>query len=129
LALLLALVSPWIASFVSAGQIVLDPWLVGGFVAFVVVQAAKYPLGMYMTDQRGLRFQVVPLLILVPVNLGLSWWLVGLVGAGGPIIGSAVSVLLCQVLPDLWYVSRDLKRRAQLAAAEVVRADSERGTL
>lgn len=112
LALGLAFLSGWIAWFVSDGKIRLDFWLVAGFVAFVVVQAAKYPLGMYMTDKKGLRFQVWPILVMVPANLGLSWWLIGVVGAGGPIIGSAVTVLLCQVLPNLIYVRRDLRRRA-----------------
>ncbi len=107
----LGLASPFLADFISVGRITLDLWLVLGFVAFISLQAAKYPIGMYMTDQRGLWFQVVPILILVPLNLGLSWWLITLVGAGGPIIGSAISVALCQVLPNFWYVRRDLRTK------------------
>jgi O-antigen/teichoic acid export membrane protein len=108
----LALLSGWIADFISDGAIRLDPWLVAGFVVFVTLQACKYPLGMYMTDKKGLAFQVPPILVLVPLNLGLSWWLIGVVGAGGPIIGSAVSVLVCQVVPNYLYVRRDLRRRS-----------------
>lgn len=122
LALVLALFSGWIADFISDGAIRLDFWLVGGFVAFVTLQATKYPLGMYMTDKKGLTFQVPPILVMVPLNLGLSWWLIGVVGAGGPIIGSAISVLLCQVVPNYLYVRRDLKRRARDA-----QVDAERG--
>ena len=85
-----------------AGQIHLDLWL-RSFVVFVALQAAKYPIGMYMTDKRGLVFQVVPILVMVPLNLGLSWWLIGVVGAGGPVVGGR-SVALCQVVPNLWYV-------------------------
>ena len=114
----LALLSGWIARFVSDGKITLDFWLVTGFVAFVAVQAAKYPLGMYMTDKRGLKFQVWPILALVPLNLGISWWLIGVIGPGGPIIGSTVTVLACQVIPNYIYVRRDLKRRTAQAAAE-----------
>ncbi|MCU1438800.1 MAG: polysaccharide biosynthesis protein [Naasia sp.] len=109
--LALAVVSPWLVEFVSDGQLHLDGWLVGGFVAFVALQAAKYPVGMYMTDERGLKFQVIPILILVPLNLGLSWYLIPIIGAGGPIIGSAISTLLCQLVPNLLYVRRDLARR------------------
>ena len=127
MAVVLAYVSPWIAGFVSDGKIVLDGWLVGGFIAFVALQALKYPLGMYMTDKRGLQFQVVPLLIMVPLNLGISWWLIDVVGSGGPIIGSAVAVLLCQVLPDIWYVRRDLRRRAGLIQAEAAAAEAPVG--
>jgi hypothetical protein len=122
LAGVLALVSPFIADYVSGGRITLDGWLIGGFVAFVAMQAMKYPLGMYMTDKRGLQFQVIPILIMVPLNLGISWWLIGVVGAGGPIIGSAVSVLLCQVIPSFVYVSRDLRRRSAEAGEPVVTA-------
>lgn len=110
----LAVLAPWIAAFVSAGKIVL-PWpLLVGFVVFVAMQAAKYPLGMYMTDARGLRFQVLPIVLMVPLNLGLSWLLIQPLGAAGPIVGSCVSVFLCQVLPTLWYVTRDLRRRREL---------------
>jgi O-antigen/teichoic acid export membrane protein len=112
---ILGLLSPWLAAFISGGKIELNFWLIGGFVVFVALQAAKYPIGMYMTDKRGLVFQVVPILIMVPLNLGISWWLIGVVGAGGPIIGSAITVALCQVIPNFWYVRRDLrKRRAEL---------------
>lgn len=110
----LALISPYLAEFISGGRIVLDPWLVGGFIAFVALQAAKYPIGMYMTDAQGLRFQVVPILIMVPINLGISWALIDVIGAGGPIVGSTISVLLCQIVPNYLYVRRDLRtRRAQ----------------
>ncbi|MGN6407162.1 MAG: lipopolysaccharide biosynthesis protein [Curtobacterium sp.] len=111
LATALALVSPWLVQVVSSGRLQLDGWLVWGFVVFATVQAAKYPIGMYMTDDRGLRFQVLPILILVPLNLGLSWWLVGIIGAGGTIVGSTVAVVLCQVIPNLLYVRHDLRRR------------------
>ena len=74
---------------------------------------------MYMTDHRGLWFQVVPILVLVPLNLGISWWLIGVLGAGGPVIGSAISVALCQVLPNFWYVQRDLARKRRLPETQL----------
>jgi O-antigen/teichoic acid export membrane protein len=112
----LALASPWIVKFVAGDKIHLDGWLLGGFVVFAALQASKYPVGMYMTDKRGLSFQVLPILIMVPLNLGISWWLIGVVGPGGTIIGSAVSVLLCQVIPNVFYVRRDLARRRRALA-------------
>ncbi|MDF8266472.1 lipopolysaccharide biosynthesis protein [Luteipulveratus flavus] len=109
--LLLAALLPVATPLLSDGRISLDAPLVAGFVAFVAVQAAKYPLGMYLTDARGLRFQVAPILVLVPLNLVMSWLLVAPLGAAGPVWGSALAVLLCQVLPNLWYVRRDLAAR------------------
>lgn len=120
LGMLLWAVLPLVAVLVTDGKIVL-PWpLVAGFVAFVTLQALKYPSGMYMTDARGLRFQVVPILVMVPVNLGLSWALIAPLGAAGPVLGSAVSVLLCQVLPNAWYVRRDLAARRRVASGAPV---------
>jgi O-antigen/teichoic acid export membrane protein len=113
----LALVSPWLTQFVSGGKIQLPPILLISFVVFVALQACKYPIGMYMTDKGGLVFQVVPILIMVPLNLGVSWALISPFGAAGPIMGSALSVALCQVIPNFWYVSRDLKRRRAAVAA------------
>lgn len=111
LAALLGVLLPWFAPLISGGRITLSPWLIIGFVLFVGAQAAKYPLGMYMTDARGLRFQVLPIFVLVPVNLAISWLLINPLGAAGPILGSAIAVTMCQVLPNVWYVRRDLARR------------------
>jgi O-antigen/teichoic acid export membrane protein len=117
-AVALALVLPWVVPVVSDGAVRLDGWLTWALVALVAVQAANYPLGMYMTDAAGLRFQVPPVLLMVPVNLGLSWWLTLQVGAGGPVVGSAVAVALCQFAPGVFFVRRDLRRRtARLSPA------------
>lgn len=121
----LAAVSPWVVGFVTGGEFVLDPLLVAGFVVFIGLQAAKYPLGMYMTDARGLRFQVIPIVLMVPLNLGLSWVFIGSVGAAGAVLASAVSVSLCQVIPNLWYVHRDLARRRAQGAGEVPDLDAD----
>jgi hypothetical protein len=71
---------------------------------------------MYMTDDRGLRFQVVPILIMLPLNIGLSIVLIGRIGSAGPVWALVVSTLTCQVLPYLWYVRRDLRHRRAEAA-------------
>jgi hypothetical protein len=75
----------------------------------MVLQATKYPLGMYMTDARGLRYQAFMIIAFLPVNLGLSWVLAVQIGAPGPIIGSAVGVLFSQVLANWLYVRRELR--------------------
>lgn len=116
LAVVLAVISPWIAGFVSDGEITLGWPILVSYVVFVALQAAKYPVGMYMTDAKGLQFQVLPILCMVPLNLGLSWVLIPVLGAAGPIVGSAVAVAICQVVPNLWYVQRDLAKRRRLAA-------------
>jgi O-antigen/teichoic acid export membrane protein len=124
---LLALASPFLVHFVSGGKIHLPVTLLVSFVVFVGLQACKYPIGMYMTDKAGLVFQVLPILIMVPLNLFVSWALIAPLGAAGPIIGSALTVAGCQVVPNLWYVSKDLAKRRAAAAAggSAIDQDSE----
>ncbi len=116
--IVLAVCSPWLASVASGGTIRLPVGLVVAFTVFMALQGVKYPLGMYMTDARGLRYQALMILLLLPVNLGLSVWLAYRWGAAGPVVGSAVSVFLCQVLANWWYVRREVRRRTASAAVE-----------
>ena len=104
--LLLAVASPWLSSIATGGRVHLSWWLVLSFSVFMTLQATKYPLGMFMTDAAGLRFQAFMSLVLLPLNLGLSIPLAIRWGAVGPVIGSAVSVLLCQVIANWIYVRR-----------------------
>ena len=118
LALVLVAITPWAARVMSGGEVVLPAALVWAFAAYVAVEAGKQPLGMYMTDPRGLQFQVVPVLILVPMNLAISWALIGPFDAAGPILGSVISVVLCQILPYAWWVRRDVARRRRELAQQ-----------
>lgn len=118
--LALGLASDWLATKASGGVIHLGVALVATFSVFMILQAVKYPLGMYMTDARGLRYQALMIVfLLLPLNLALSWVLAIRWGAVGPVVGSAVSVLLTQVVGNWIYVRRDLRRRAS-EAVEVV---------
>ena len=107
---LLSLSSPWLAGWASGGHIHLGLELVVSFSFLMVFQAMKYPLGMYMTDARGLRYQAVMIvLLLLPLNLGLSWYLATKIGAAGPVIGSAAGVFCTQVVANWIYVRRELR--------------------
>ncbi len=70
-----------------------------------------------MTDERGLRFQVVPVLLMTVSNVALSWVLIEPLGAAGPVVGSAVAILVFQVVPNSIWVARDLRARRRAAAA------------
>ncbi len=109
----LVLVLPVLEAVVTDGALHLGSLVVVGWCAFVLVQAVLYPLGMYMTDEAGLRFQVVPVLAMCVSNVALTWVLVERLGAAGPVLASALAVLVCQVLPGAWYVRRDLARRSE----------------
>jgi O-antigen/teichoic acid export membrane protein len=107
----LALISPWLADKASGGEIRLSGAIIVSFAVLMVLQALKYPLGMYMTDVRGMRYQALMIVLLLPINLGLSWYLAIRWGAVGPVIGSAIGVFLCQVAANWIYVRRDALAR------------------
>ncbi|WP_307861520.1 polysaccharide biosynthesis protein [Cellulomonas wangleii] len=108
----LVLALPALEALVTDGALHLGAGVVLGWCGFVLVQAVLYPVGMYMTDEAGLRFQVVPVLSMCVSNVLLTWWLVGRLGAAGPVLASALAVLVCQLVPGVRYVRRDLARRA-----------------
>lgn len=115
----MAAVAPWLASMISGDQLSLSWALIAAFVVFVALQSAKYPVGMYMTDLAGLRFQVLPAITMIPIALIGSWVLIPPLGAAGNLIAVACAVAVCQVVPNLFYVRRDLRRRRLVSAAKV----------
>nr|WP_166755975.1 oligosaccharide flippase family protein [Modestobacter marinus] len=110
--LAVALAAPLLTELASGGRITLGPLLLVSFAVLMVLQAVKYPLGMFMTDARGLRFQAMGIVCALPLNVALSWFLAGPLGAAGPVIGSIVGVLCSQVLASAWYVRRRLRAAA-----------------
>ncbi|GAA4721702.1 Membrane protein involved in the export of O-antigen and teichoic acid [Promicromonospora umidemergens] len=111
LSLLLAVLLPVLVPLVTDGKLGLTLSLVAAFVAFTIVQAAKYPIGMYMTDTAGLRAQVLPIVLMVPLNLALTWWSIPYLGAAGPVWATAASVVVCQVVPTTLWVRRRLRQQ------------------
>lgn len=112
---LLSLAAPLLARVASGGRIHLPVLLLVMFSLLTVLQAAMYPFGMYLTDVAGLRFQALMMVVMVPLNVGLSWWLAIRAGAVGPVVGSVVGVGVCQLLGPWWWI-----RRRQSAPARTV---------
>ena len=71
-----------------------------------------------MTDREGLRFQVLPIVLMVPTNIALAWVLVPVAGSAAPVIACAVGVLVFQVIPNAFWVRWDLAR--ERAAPQLV---------
>lgn len=102
----MAAASGFLANLASGGSIQL-PWqLVLAYSLFVVIQAAKNPLGSYLTDARGLRFQAYMSFGMLPVILLISIALASHLGAVGPVVASAIGVLIFQVVANWIYVAR-----------------------
>jgi len=104
LAFALVAAGPWVAQFVSKGKIEVG---YGVFVAFgllLIVHASWFPTGMLLMDRDGLRFQAVASVVMVVINLPVSAVLAYHVGAAGPILGSAVAVVIAMWVPGVWKV-------------------------
>lgn len=106
--------SPLLAKFASGGEITLGLGILLAFSLLMTFQALQYPMGMYLTDVPGLRFQALMVTLMLPVNLALSLWLASVIGAAGPVLGSAISVGLFQVVANGVFV----RRRRTLNATE-----------
>lgn len=115
----IAAVSPWLAAGASDGSIELPVSVLAAFSALMVVQAARYPLGSYLTDAPGLRFQAWLILGMLPVNLALSVLLTPALGAVGPLLGSIVSMTVFQLFGTWWFVRRERRRRAANGGSHV----------
>lgn len=128
-----AYVSPFAASFLFAGGsaalcvavIVVSPWLFsilsGGAISvslptlltlsfLTTVQAFLYPMTMFLMDKNGLRFQLAPAALMTLMALTLSALLIPSIGAAGPGISTAVSILLVQVTTSTVYIHWRQKR-------------------
>lgn len=110
--LILGLASRWLTELASGGEIILELDLIIAFSIFIVVQSAKYPFGMYLTDAWGLRVQAYFILGMLPVNLGLTILLIPSLGPVGPVVGSIVGVALFQLLPNWLLVRRKIRTLA-----------------
>lgn len=103
---MVGLASGILSEAATGGAIQLSLPLVIAFIALVVMQGLKYPLGMYMTDAAGLKFQAAMILMLLPINVAISIVLARSIGAAGPVIGSVITVAVFQVAANTWYVRR-----------------------
>lgn len=107
----MALVGGWVFGFISGGKVEVPLSIIFAFGTMVAVQAALYPLGMFMMDTAGVRFQVLPTLLMAVTSVVLALVLTPLLGAIGPMIANSFAVVACQIVP---YAIR-IRRRAREA--------------
>lgn len=115
------ILSPFLTHFASDGKVQLGWLLVISFSVLMIIQALQYPMGMYLTDRNGLRFQASMVVLLLPANLAISWFLSLHLGASGPVIGSLFTIFIFQVLANIVYIRfRTKPKPSDQAPAEVV---------
>lgn len=80
------------------------------FSVMLVLQAALYPLGMFIMDKPGIRFQVVPTITMAISSLILALLITPRMGVTGPLISNSACVLCAQVIPFTLYIIRHRDR-------------------
>ncbi|QNA91720.1 MULTISPECIES: hypothetical protein [unclassified Microbacterium] len=111
------LVGPWLFGFITQGELTVRPSTIFAFGLMIMMTAAVYPLGMFIMDKPGIRFQVIPTLSMATVGIGLSFVLTPILGISGPLIGVAFALLVCQLIPFSIYIVRHKTRLTVGSAA------------
>lgn len=108
----LVLLAPWAARLLSGGQILVSTMLALGFGVLLVGQTIHLPSSVLLTRPNEARWQALWTLAMTAISVGLSAAVAGQQGAAGVVFASAVAILAAQVLPDLVWVPRLVRRRA-----------------
>jgi hypothetical protein len=106
----IGLVNPWLFGLITDGKLQVSTATIVCFGLMVALWGAVYPLGMFIMDEPGIRFQVAPALLMAGSTLLLSIVLTPHLGAIGPLLGNSFAVLAFQVIPFIFYIRRHRER-------------------
>lgn len=102
---------PWAAAVLSGGRIGVTAWLALAFGVFLVAQAVHLPATVLLTRPAEARWQALWTLAMAATSVGLGWATAAEYGAVGVVCSAAFAVLFAQVIPDLAWVPRLVRRR------------------
>ena len=108
---------PWIAWVLSDGAIVVAPTLGLAFGLLLVGQAMHLPAAVLLTRPNEARWQAIWTTVMAVLSVGLACVVAGAAGAVGVVLAGAVAVALAQVVPDVCWVPRVIRRRTDDLAA------------
>lgn len=108
---------PWIARVLSDGAIVVAPTLGLAFGLLLVGQAMHLPAAVLLTRPNEARWQAIWTTVMAVLSVGLACVVAGAAGAVGVVLAAAVAVALAQVVPDVCWVPRVIRRRTDDLAA------------
>ncbi|MFK0402228.1 hypothetical protein ACIQTT_07870 [Microbacterium sp. NPDC090225] len=104
------LIAPWLFEFITQGELDVRTSTILAFGTMIMLTAAVYPLGMFIMDKPGIRFQVIPTLAMAAVSIVLSVVLTPVLGIVGPLLGVSFALIVCQVIPYAIYIHRHRDR-------------------
>jgi O-antigen/teichoic acid export membrane protein len=96
---------PWIVRLVSGGSVQAPASLSWAFAGLLAIHTAHLPSAMLLTTRTMLWFQACCVVLMLGINLPLSWVLARPMGAAGPVLASVVAVASAQ-LGTGWVVAR-----------------------
>ena len=105
---------PWAATLLSGGRIDVSAWLALAFGALLVGQAVHLPASVLLTRPNEARWQARWTLAMAKISIGLGCAAAARFGAVGVVCASALAILAAQVLPDLAWVPRLVRRRPRV---------------
>jgi hypothetical protein len=109
-AILFVLILPPIVSVISEGTVRVPLTVRVAFALLIVVQSVHLPSAMLLVSPAWLRFQSACVAAMLMLNLPLSWWLAGSLGAAGPVAASVVAIAAAQLVPG-WLKARQAASR------------------
>jgi O-antigen/teichoic acid export membrane protein len=110
-ALALWLLGPWAATIMSGGRIEVSALLALGFGALLTAQTAHLPSNVLLTRPNEARWQALWTLAMAAISIGLGAAAATQYGAVGVVYASAAAIFIAQVVPDLAWVPRLVRRR------------------
>jgi O-antigen/teichoic acid export membrane protein len=103
--------APWAATALSGGQIDVSPALALAFGVLLVGQAAHLPTTVLLTRPNEARWQALWAMAMAVISIGLGCLAAVRLGAVGVVYASALAIFAAQVLPDLVWAPRLVRRR------------------
>lgn len=97
-------------SFTTNGKVLVQPTTAIAFGLMIILQACLYPLGMFIMDKPGIRFQVIPTATMAVSSLVLAIMVTPALGVVGPVLSNCLCVLLAQIIPFSIYIGKHWPR-------------------
>lgn len=102
---------PWAAAVLSGRRIEVSAWLALAFGVLLIGQAIHLPANVLLTRPNEARWQALWTLAMAALSIGLGCVAAAQFGAVGVVCASALAIFAAQVLPDLLWVPRLVRRR------------------
>ena len=105
---------PWAASVLSGGKIEVSAALALAFGALLVGQAVHLPATVLLTRPNEARWQALWTMAMAAISIGLGCAAAERFGAVGVVYASALGIFAAQVLPDLLWAPKLVRRRPRV---------------